>query len=220
MSSSQLAPARRGQLFATLRDVLAGGERDYTTETIGRAVLLLAVPMVLEMLMESVFAVVDVFWVARLGTDAVAAVGLTEAMVSIIYAVAVGLGMATTAMVSRRIGEKDPEGAGRPDRTEAAVWRTGIYNAAFLSAVAVIFIVWPRQLIGLIVDEPEVLAYGVTCLRLIAYGYGFYAFGMVMVQAFNGAGDTTTPTPTRINLVCYWCFQIPLAWLPAHPAES
>jgi putative MATE family efflux protein len=417
-----------------LRESLAGGERDFTTETIGRAVALLAIPMVLEMLMESVFAVVDVYWVARLGTDAVAAVGLTEAMISIIYAIAVGLGQGATAMVARRIGEKNPEaaavatvqaillgalvatviavptavlaprllglmggspelvttgggytrvlmagnativllfvinavfrgagdaaramrvlwlanginlvldpclifgwgpfpelgvtgaavattigrgvgvvwqlallwrgggvvhvrarhvrwqgsvlwrlarvsvggigqylistaswvvlvrlvgafgsvavagytiairiiifclmpswgvanaaatlvgqnlGAGRPDRAEASVWRTGIYNAVFLTTVAVVFVAWPRPLLAIFVSDEAVLDVGAWCLRTIAYGYGFYAFGMVMVQAFNGAGDTLTPT--RINFFCYWCFQIPLAWALAHP---
>ncbi|MCP4573959.1 MAG: MATE family efflux transporter [bacterium] len=427
--------ARRTGLFATVRESLAGGERDYTTETIGRAVTLLAIPMVLEMLMESVFAVVDVYFVARLGVDAVAAVGQTEAMVSIIYAVAVGLSMSTTAMVARRIGEKNREGAsdatvqamglgvivaaciavpgaifapdllrlmggstelvtggqgytrmmlggnvtivllfllnavfrgagdaalamrvlwlanginivldpclifgwgpfpelgltgaavatnigrgvgvcfqlvllfrgrgtvklgrghlrlrgavmlrlmrvsmggigqflistsswvvlvrlvsgfgavavagytiairifvvalmpawgianaaptlvgqnlgaGRPDRAEASVWRVGVYNAVFLVLVAIVFITWAGRLVGIFTDDPDVIAAGRTCLRTISYGYGAYAFGMVMIQAFNGAGDTRTPTV--INFFCYWCFQIPLAWLLSYRA--
>ncbi len=427
--SSVAAPARRGNVFAFLREALAGRERDYTAETVGRAVLLLAVPMVLEMLMESVFAVTDMWYVSRLGVDAVATVGLTEAVITIVYAVAVGLSMSATAMVARRIGEKDKDGAaeaavqaaglglavslliavpgavyaadllrlmggapglvaagagytrwmlagnatimllfllnaafrgagdaalsmrvlwlanglnlvldpalifgwgplpalgvqgaavatnigravgiafqvvllargrgtlrlerrhlrlhgpvmmrllrvslggigqhlistsswvvlvklvsgfgaaavagytiairiilfvlmpswgvanaaatlvgqnlgaGRPDRAAASVWRTGWYNAGILMVVAVVFIAWPRALVGLFTAEPEVLRLGASCLRLVAYGYGFYAFGMVVTQAFNGAGDTTTPT--LINLGCYWCFQLPLAW--------
>ncbi|HPF71207.1 MAG TPA: MATE family efflux transporter [Candidatus Krumholzibacteria bacterium] len=425
-------PARRGGPLALLKEALAGGERDFTTEPIGRAVALLAVPMVLEMLMESVFAVADMAYVSRLGVDAVATVGLTEAVITIVYAVAVGLSMAGTAMVARRIGEKDrdaaaraavqavglglvvsaaiavpgawfaprllelmggspalvaagqgytrwmlagnatimaifmlnavlrgagdaalamrvlwlanglnivldpclifglgpfPElgltgaavattigravgvgyqvlllsrgagtlrigrehlrldppvmarllrvslggigqyliatsswvvlvrlvstfgaaavagytiairiilfvlmpswgvanaaatlvgqnlGAGRPDRAAASVWRTGWYNAGILALVAVVFIGWPRLLVGLFTSEADVLALGAACLRVVAYGYGFYAFGMVMVQAFNGAGDTATPTV--INAVCYWGFQLPLAWFVA-----
>ena len=96
------------------RDVahaLKGEQHDYTTETLNRAVLLLAVPMVLEMIMESLFAVVDVFWVSRLGRDAVAVIGLTESVMTLIYAVAIGISFAATAIVARRIGEKDPERA-------------------------------------------------------------------------------------------------------------
>jgi putative MATE family efflux protein len=420
-------------LLATVREAVAGSEQDYTDAPIGRAILLLAVPMVLEMVMESVFAIADVFWVSRLGVDAVAAVGLTEAMVTLVYAVAVGMSMATTAMVARRIGEKDPDraavaavqavilglavslcfavggawgarhllhlmggsaelvaqgsgytawlfggsstimllflinavlrgagdaasamralwlanginlvldpclifgvgpfpamgltgaavattigrgigvsyqlwiltvrgrrlrvhrrhlrldrrviarlarvsvggilqfligtsswvalvrvvgsfgsaavagytiairvviftilpswglcnaaatlvgqnlGAGRPDRAETSVWRAGRYNAAFLLAVAAVFIVGAERIVGLFSADRLVLAYGADCLRLVSYGYGFYAYGMVMVQAFNGAGDTRTPS--IINFFCYWLFQIPFAYALAH----
>ncbi|MEZ4387028.1 MAG: MATE family efflux transporter [Candidatus Krumholzibacteriia bacterium] len=435
MPSSTLAPERRGHWLLIVRDAFAGGERDYTTEPVGRAVVLLAVPMVLEMLMESVFALVDIVWVSRLGTDAVAAVGLTEGMLSILYALAIGLGQGATAMVARRIGEKDADGAGtaavqailvgavvsgiiavpaalaapdllrlmggspelvaggsgytrvlmaanatimlifiinavfrgagdatramwvlwlanginlvldpclifgwgpfpelgltgaavattigrgagvawqcvllgrrganirvelrhlrpdwpviarlvrvslggvgqylistaswvvlvrlvsgfgsaavagytvairliifflmpswgvanaaatlvgqnlgagRPDRAEASVWRTGWYNAGLMSGIAVVFVIWARPLVAAFGAAPDVLAHGAACLRIVAYGYGFYAFGMVMISAFNGAGDTMTPT--RINLASYWCFQLPLAWALAYPA--
>ncbi|MCU0303058.1 MAG: MATE family efflux transporter [Thermoanaerobaculales bacterium] len=412
---------------------LKGEELDYTTGPIDRAVVLLAIPMVLEMVMESVFALTDAFFVSRLGTDAVATVGLTEAMITILFAVAVGTGMATTAMVARRIGEKDlagarvaaaqsillglgltvvvaapgvvfarellglmggspelvaagygytrvlfggsltimllfllnavfrgagdaavamrvlwvanavnivldpclifglgpfPElgvtgaavattigrgvgvalqlwvliaggsrirlalddlrprlaviltllrlsvggvlqfligtaswvvlvwiigsfgaavvagytvairlvvfailpswglanaaatlvgqnlGAGSPDRAEASVWRAGLLNTLFLLAVAVVFIAGAGPMIRLFSTDAAVVAAGVACLRWVSVGYPFYAWGMVMVQAFNGAGDTTTPTV--INLVCYWLLQLPLAFLLAH----
>ncbi len=417
-------------VWATVRLALAGTEQNFTSGSIGRAIVLLAVPMVLEMVLESVFAVTDAFFVARLGVDAVATVGFTEAMVTLIFAVAVGMSMATTAMVARRIGEEDvkgatdtsvqavalgifislviavpgaifapqllglmggtpelvaagsgytriliggsttimllfminavfrgagdaatamrvlwvanginiildpclifglgpfPEmgvtgaavattigrsigvllqlwilfrgkstrvrftlrrlqlrprlmlrllrvsvggvmqfligtsswvclvwiigrfgssavagytiairviifaimpawglanaaatlvgqnlGAGQPKRAETSVWRAALYNMLFLVGVAVIFIVFAGPVIRLFTDDPEVVAYGISCLRFISYGYGFYAYGMVMVQAFNGAGDTTTPTV--INFFCYWLFQIPLAF--------
>ena len=96
-------------VWATLREAVRGSQQDYTEVPIGRAVILLAVPMVLEMLMESVFAVVDIFFVGRLGADAVATVGITESLMTIIYAVAIGLSIGATATVARRIGEKDPE---------------------------------------------------------------------------------------------------------------
>src|SRR5271167_1233517 len=107
------APAAEQQhtLWASLWEAVRGSHQDYTTGSLNRAILLLAVPMVLEMVLESLFAVVDVFWVGRLGANAVATVGLTESMLSLVFSVAMGLSLSTTAMVARRIGEKDPEGA-------------------------------------------------------------------------------------------------------------
>jgi Na+-driven multidrug efflux pump len=92
-------------------EAVRGSHQDYTDGDLNRAILLLAVPMVLEMVLESLFAVVDVAFVGRLGADAVATVGLTESMLSLVFAVGMGLSLSTTAMVARRIGEKDPEGA-------------------------------------------------------------------------------------------------------------
>src|SRR6201997_5324930 len=96
-------------LWQVVVSAIRGEHRDYTTETLNRAVILLAIPMVLEMAMESIFALADVFWVSHLGSDAVAVVGITESIMYIVYAVAVGLSMAGTAIVARRIGEKKPD---------------------------------------------------------------------------------------------------------------
>ncbi|HEX3118787.1 MAG TPA: MATE family efflux transporter, partial [Candidatus Acidoferrum sp.] len=98
-------------IWPSIREALRGSHQDFTSVSLNRAILLLAIPMVLEMVLESLFAVVDVFWVGRLGADAVATIGLTESMLSLVFAVGLGLSMSTTAMVARRIGEKDPEGA-------------------------------------------------------------------------------------------------------------
>ncbi|HEX8291047.1 MAG TPA: MATE family efflux transporter, partial [Pyrinomonadaceae bacterium] len=102
-------------LFAAVRQAVRGAhpKYDYTEGSIGRAILLLSVPMVLEMVMESVFVVADVFFVGRLGKEAVAAVGLTESMMVLVYTLGIGLSIGATAMVARRTGERDPEGAAR-----------------------------------------------------------------------------------------------------------
>jgi putative MATE family efflux protein len=427
MQSTMPSPTRRRWRF--LREALAGTTQDFTQGSLSRGIALLAIPTILEMVMESTFGVVDAFWVARLGPDAMAAVGLTEAVVVLVFAIAMGLAMAATATVARRIGEHDPEGASvaavqaigagvvlsilmgiggyafaprllefmhatpsviqtgtgyariilggnlaivmiflingifrgsgdaaiamrtlwmanlinlaldpcfiyglgpfpklgvtgaavatttgrslgvlyqlyvlaggrarvavarrhlrldwpvmarllrvarsailqyfiataswlslarinsafgshavagyslairiilfalmpswgicsaaatlvgqnlgakRPDRSERAVWLAGLYNMGFLTVVGIVFIAAARPLVGLFNPGALVIPIAVTCLQYVSLGYPFYAWGMVMEQAFNGAGDTATPT--WINFVCYWCVQIPLAW--------
>jgi len=423
------------RLLAAIREAISGSHQDFTEGSLGRAILLLAIPMVLEMVMESLFAVVNVFFVAVLGADAVSAVGLTETVLTVLFTVAMGLSMATTATVARRIGEKDVAGAraaavqaiamgiivsilagivgvafaprllrimggwpslietgtsytalllggsgtivmlfvmnaifrgagdaaiamrvlwlanivnialvpclvlgwgpfpkmglagaavgttigrgigviyqfwtlfhgggrvklstsdlrfdgalmlrlwrigapgmfqyaiataswlglvriiagygssalagytiairviifaimpswgmsnaaatlvgqnlgaGKPERAEKAVWRTGLYNSIFLGSVAIVFIVFARPLVGLFTSDAAVIEVATDCLRFISYGYPFYGFGMVIVQSFNGAGDTTTPT--MVNLFCYWLWEIPLAYVLSHVA--
>ena len=110
-TDSQTANTAQPSMWASIVEALRGSHQDYTSGSLNRAILLLAIPMVLEMVLESLFAVVDVFWVGRLGANAVAAVGLTESLLSLVFAIGIGLAMSTTAMVARRIGEKDPEDA-------------------------------------------------------------------------------------------------------------
>src|SRR5438045_6728114 len=119
VSSEQVAvltdstPVHEDSLWSAVKESLRGSHRNYTTGPIGRAILLLAIPMVLEMVMESVFAVVDIFWVSHLGKEAAATVGLTESLLTLIYALAIGLSIGAMAMVARRIGEQNPDGAAR-----------------------------------------------------------------------------------------------------------
>lgn len=434
MATVPAIPTRRTTFLQSLREAIRGTHQDFTEGSISRAVFLLATPMVLEMIMESLFAIVDVFWVTRLGSDAVATVGLTESMLTLVFSVALGVSMSTTAMVARRIGEKDHDGAAlaagqaillgiavalamgipgflfarellalmgghpalieagwqytaivfgsnvvvmmlflnnaifrgagdasiamrvlwlsnlinivldpclifglgpfpemgltgaaistligrgtgvvwqfailmransrvkvswrhfricprvlgtlvrvsstgvlqfaiahtswivlvrmissfgsvavagytiglriflfailpcwglsgaaatmvgqnlgakKPERAEKAVYLTAFYNAVFLAAVAVVFIFAPDSLVGWFSSDPAEAGYAADCLRIIGYGNVIYAAGMVLVQAFNGAGDTVTPT--YINMVGFWLCQIPLGWALAFP---
>ena len=433
MNSPEIALASPPTSFwGSIREALRGSHQDFTTGSLNRAVVLLAIPMVLEMALESLFAVVDVFWVGRLGANAVATVGLTESLLSLIFAVGFGLGLSTTAMVARRVGEKDPKGAAtagvqaifiglatslafgipsylyaprllrvmgaspeivalgsgyarialggcgaivmlflnnaifrgagdaamamrllwvsniinllldpclifgwgpfprlgvtgaalatltgrsigvlyqfyrllrgterihilvsqvrvnagvllrllrvsltgilqfaiadvswialvrivsvfgaaalagytiairilifvllpswglsnaaatlvgqnlganQPERAEQSVWRTGLYNVLFLGAVGVFFVIAAEPVIRLFTNDPAVLPLAVACLRILSYGNVGYAYGMVMLQAFNGAGDTVTPT--IVNLFGFWLLEIPLAYVLA-----
>jgi putative MATE family efflux protein len=419
-------------LWPSIREALRGSHQDYTAGNLNRAILLLAIPMVLEMVLESLFAVVDVLWVGRLGANAVATVGLTESLLALVFSIGIGLSMSTTAMVARRIGEKDPVdaaiagaqaiflgllvsltigvpafifapqllrlmgaspeivatgtgyarialggcgaivmlflnnaifrgagdaaiamrllwvsnilnlildpclifglgpfprlgvtgaalatfsgrsigvlyqfyrlmkgterlrippsllrlnprvmwrlirvsltgilqfaiantswialvrivsvfgaaalagytiairivifvilpswglsnaaatlvgqnlGAGHPQRAEQAVWRTGLYNMVFLGLIGVVFIFSATPLVRLFTHDPAVVPLAASALRILSYGNIAYAYGMVMLQSFNGAGDTVTPT--IVNFFGFWLLEIPLAWLLA-----
>jgi len=101
-------------------------------------------------------------------------------------------------------------GAGDPDRAERSVWRACLYNLVFLSAIGLGFVVAARPIVSAFTSDPQVLAYGTQCLRIIAAGFAFYAYGMVLSQSFNGAGDTATPT--LLNLIVFWLWELPLAW--------
>ena len=420
------------KFFDLFLQALKGEEHEYTSGSINRAIFLLSVPMILEMVMESLFAVVDIFFVSKVNTDAVATVGLTESVLTLVYSVAIGLSTAATAIVSRRIGEKQhaeaghaaaqvilvsvvlgvviglggffgaetilramggsenliasgsnftriifasspaiillytlsgvlrgggdaavamrslwiangvnmllcplfifgwgpvpafgvagsamattigrslgvlyqlyaltkgngvvkvlssqlkadftiirnlisvsaggtgqfliasaswvfltrilsdfgPQivagytiairvivftilpswgmanaaatlvgqnlGANKPERAETSVWRAAFFNFVFLAVVAVIFFVFSANIISWFNDDPTTVATGVNCLRIICFGYLFFAYGMVISQSFNGAGDTLTPT--LMNLVCFWAIEIPLAYFLA-----
>ena len=166
-----------------LREALAGGPRDFTEGNLNRAVTLLAIPMILEMAMESVFAVTDAFFVTRLGSDALATVGLAESMLTIIYGLAVGLSMATTAMVARRIGEKRPEAA-------AAAAVQAILLGSTLAAVLGVpaFLAAPR-LLELMGASSSIVATGSGYTRLL-FGTNIVIMMLFVNNSiFRGAGD-------------------------------
>lgn len=166
-----------------MRDAVRGSRHDYTSGSIRRAIFLLAVPMVLEMVMESLFAVSDVFWVGKLGPDAVATVGLTESMMIVVYTLAVGLSIAVTATVARRIGEKNPDAAAR-----AAV--QGIVIAAIASgALAALGAVFAPDLLATMGASPSVLATGTRFTRMMLGGSSTAFLLFIINGAFRGAGD-------------------------------
>jgi Na+-driven multidrug efflux pump len=136
---------------------------------------------------------------------AVALAGYTIALRIIVVALLPSWGMSNA--VATLVGQS--LGAGKPERAERSVWIVGLYNMIFLLGVMAVFLWRAEPLIALFSPDPAVQRLGAQCLRVVSYGYAFYAWGMVLVQAFNGAGDTVTPT--CINLGCYWLFQIPVA---------
>lgn len=174
--------ARTG-VWRDVRDAIRGTHHDYTAGPLGRAIFLLAVPMVIEMAMESIFAVVDVFFVGRLGAAAVATVGLTETLMIVVYTLAFGLSIGATATVSRRIGEKDPEGAAR-----AAV-QVLLLGAGVSGVLGILGAIFAPQLLTLMGADAQVLAEGTMYARVMLAGSGTAFLLFVVNAVFRGAGD-------------------------------
>jgi putative MATE family efflux protein len=183
--------------------------------SVRRKHLRLDVPVMLKLLRVSVggmfqFLVATASWlgltriIAAFGSQALA--GYTLSLRILIFAMLPSWGMSNAAatLVGQNLG------AGKPYRAERSVLLAGLSNVVFLTLVALTFIAFTERIIGIFTTDASVVAYAVSGLRIISYGFVFYGYGMVMVQAFNGAGDTFTPT--LINLGCYWLFQIPLAY--------
>jgi putative MATE family efflux protein len=184
---------------------IKGEQHDYTTAPLNRAVLLLAVPMVLEMMMESLFAVVDVFWVSRLGRDAIAVVGLTESVMTLVYALAMGLSIAATAVVARRIGEKDPE---RAAHAAGQVLLLGTTISLSIGAMLGLFAPAILRAMG---AEPGVVAVGGNFTRIMLGG-NVTVFMIFLINAvFRGAGDPVLAMRTlwlanALNILLGPCF--------------
>ena len=172
-------------ILSTIKQAVVGGEHDYTTEKLNRAIALLAIPIVLEMLMESVFAVTDIFFVSRLGIEAVATVGMTEALVTIIYAIAVGLSTAVTGMIARRIGEKNNHGA-----SVAAVQAIIIGCAAAL-LIAVPGAIYAPELLRFMGGSPELVAAGTGYTQFLLGGCLTIIQLFLINAVFRGAGDAS-----------------------------
>lgn len=181
--SSSAIQVRSPSIWSSLRDAVMGSHQDFTEGTIGRAIVLLAVPMVLEMCMESLFGVVDVFWVSRLGADAVATVGLTETALTLLFVVAMGLSIGATALVARRIGEKDERAAG-------SVAAQAIIVGVLISATTAISgYFFAPSLLRIMGGSDNVVRIGSGYTRMILSG-SITIFLLFLINAvFRGAGD-------------------------------
>ncbi len=168
-----------------MREALRDNEEDFTSGPIGRALGLLAIPMMLEMAMESIFAVVDIAFVSRLGTDAVAAVGITEALVTVLYAMAIGLGIGLTAMVSRRIGAGDSVGAA--EVAGQAIWIGGLLSIV----IGIAGVTYARDLLEVMGATNGVIEQGVGFTEVILGGSVTIIYLFLLNAAFRGAGDAT-----------------------------
>lgn len=198
---------------AFVKESLSDNEIDFTVGPIDRALGLLAIPMMLEMAMEAIFAVVDIAFVSRLGTNAIAAVGLTEALITVLYAVAIGLGMGVTAMVSRRIGEKDPEAAAVV--TGQAIW----IGAALAILIGYTGITFAADLLGLIGASETVIAEGEGFTAMLLGGSASILYLFLLNAAFRGAGDApialrSLTLANAINIVLDPCLIFGLGPLP------
>ena len=175
---------RRVHWFTTVvRLSLAEQERDFTRGPINTAVILLAIPMMLEMMMESVFVIVDMFWVAKLGADAIAAVGLTEAVITLCYAIAIGLSMATTAMVARRIGEKDPDAAAVV--AVQSLW-IGMVVALIIGLIGAVY---AREILTLMGASSQAIEQGAGYTSVMLGGSVSIIYIFLLNAIFRGAGD-------------------------------
>jgi len=179
MTQSQPPP----RFWASVREAIRGSHQDYTAIGIDRAIFLLAVPMVLEMAMESLFAVVDVFWVARLGANSVATIGLTESLLTLVVAIAMGLGLSTTAMVARRTGEKDPEGAAVA-AVQAIALGVGISLVMGLPCL-----VQAPRLLSVMGATPAIIQVGSGYARIVLSASGVLVLLFLNNAILRGVGD-------------------------------
>ena len=182
-SLDQPVAAPTPSFWSSIREALRGSHQDFTVGNLNRAIILLAIPMVLEMVLESLFAVVDVFWVGRLGADAVATVGLTESLLSLVFAVGLGLSLSTTAMVARRIGEKDPQAA-----AVAGVQAIAL-GLAVSALVGIPCLVFAPELLRLMGASPQIVQVGSGYARIALGGSGAILLLFLNNAIFRGAGD-------------------------------
>ena len=200
-------------VLATLREAIRGSQIDYTTAPVGRAVVMLAVPMVMEMAMESIFAVADVFWVAHLGANAVATVGLTESMLTLIYTVAMGLSIGATALVARRIGERDAGGAAR------GAGQSIVLGLIVAAAIAIAAAPQASRLLAVMGAPDDVIATGHRFTQVMLGGNATIVLLFLVNAVFRGSGDAAIAMRVLwfgnfLNIVLGPCFIFGLGPFP------
>ena len=206
--------------WRALREALHGGERDYTEGSLDQALVLLAIPMILETAMESLFAVVDIYFVSKLGEDAIATVALTESLVVLVIAVALGLTFSTTAFVARRIGEKRPEEAAK------GAAQSVLFGLAASATIGLIGFVFAPELLRLMGATDGILR-NVAFARIVLGGSGTLMMIFLLNGIFRGAGDAVVAMrvlwfANAINIVLNPCLifglgPFPVRAIPFHP---
>ena len=212
-ATTETLPSGGGSFLQTLRSILVGTDQDFTEGNLTRAILLLAIPMVLEMAMESLFALVNMLWVSRLGAAAIASVGLTESLMAIVYTVAIGFAMAGTAMVARRIGEKDAKAA---SVAAAQVMWLAVGAGALMGLFGGLF---APDLLRLMGASHEVVATGSGFARILLGAQAIVILLFVLNGAFRGTGDAAMAMRTlwianAVNLVLDPCLIFGLGPFP------
>lgn len=206
-------------IFSLFMHALRGKQHDFTTGSIRKAVFMLSIPMILEMLMESIFALVDIIFVSRVSVNAVATVGLTESVLTLVYAVAIGLSMGATAIVARRTGEKDREGA---SQAAVQVIFLGIFIAMIISAIGIIF---PKEILGFMGGEPELIEEGYGYTQVLLGGNATVMLLFLINAIFRGAGNASIAMWTLIlsnglNIILDPIFIFGLGPIPAYGVEG
>ena len=206
-------------LFSLFKDALLGKQQDFTQGSIKKAIFMLAIPMILEMLMESIFALVDIIYVSQVSVNAVATVGLTESVLTLVYAIAIGLSMAATAIVARRIGEKDKAGA---NIAAVQVIFLGVFLSLIISAIGILF---PKEILSLMGGEQELIDEGYGYTQVILGG-NITVFLLFLINAiFRGAGNASIAMWTLIlsnglNIILDPIFIFGFGPVPAYGVEG
>lgn len=200
-------------LFRDILEAVSGSEQDFTEGKLSRAILLLSIPAVLEMIMESIFVIADIFFVSRLGADAVATVGITESMITIIYAIAIGLGTATTSMVSRRIGEKNNEEA---SRTAFQAIMTGLLVSLLIGIPGAFF---AEKLLDLMGASQSITGTMAGYTKIMLGGNVVIMMLFIINAIFRSAGDAAVAMKVLwigniINIILDPCFIFGLGPFP------